>query len=115
MKDDCIFCQIIRKELPGKEVFRDDDVVAFHDITPKAPVHVLVVPVKHMASLQDAETNDEAILGKMMGVTRTVAKQLGIAKGFKVIINNGPSSGQVVFHLHAHVLGGWKKKQIWDV
>lgn len=112
---DCIFCKIIRKELPSKEVYRDGDIVVFHDISPKAPVHVLVAPVKHMASLQDAETNDEAILGKMMRVTRIVAEQLGIAEGFKVIINNGPSSGQVVFHLHAHVLGGWKTKKTWDV
>lgn len=113
--NDCIFCKVIGGEIPGTFVYKDEDVVVFRDIAPKAPVHILVAPVKHLASLQDAEANDEPMLGKMMRVTRTVAEQLGIARGFKVIINNGPSSGQVVFHLHAHVLGGWKKKQMWDV
>lgn len=112
---DCIFCKIIAGEIPGKFVYKDADVIAFHDIYPKAPVHILVIPVKHMASLKDAESADEAVLGKMMVVIKRVAKELGIDDGFKVIINNGPASGQVVFHLHAHVLGGWKGKKTWDV
>ncbi len=112
---DCIFCKIITGEIPGKFVYKDDEVIVFHDIFPKAPVHVLVVPVKHMASLNDAESADDAVLGKMMVVIRNVAKKLGVSEGFKVIINNGPASGQVVFHLHAHILGGWEKKQHWNV
>jgi histidine triad (HIT) family protein len=102
----CIFCKIIRGEIPSKKVFEDDDVLAFHDIHPAAPVHVLVIPKKHIAKLSDATEEDQAVLGKMMLVATKVASDLGSTDGFRTIINVGRVGRQDVFHLHMHVLGG---------
>ncbi len=107
----CIFCKIIKGELPTTKVYEDDDIIVFKDIAPKAPIHVLVVPKVHFASLADAKDNQEKLLGKLLLKTRDLAKELGIAEsGYKVVINNGSDAGQLVFHLHLHLLGGWKKK-----
>ncbi len=102
----CIFCKIIRGEIPSKKVFEDDDVLAFNDIHPAAPVHVLVIPKKHIAKLSDATEADQAVLGKMMLVATKVANDLGATDGFRTIINVGRVGRQDVFHLHMHVLGG---------
>lgn len=108
---DCIFCKIGRGEIPSRKVYEDDDVLAFHDIHPKAPVHFLIIPKKHIASLADAKPEDEALLGKMLSLVRTLALQEGCVNGFRTVINTGRDGGQEVAHLHIHVLGGpqpWK-------
>lgn len=113
---DCIFCKIIRGEIPGKFIYQDEEIVAFKDINPKAPVHVLVVPVRHLKSLQEVTDKEQDLLGKMLLQTSLIARKLGLADGgFKVVINNGESSGQLVMHLHMHLLGGWDKNPKWEV
>jgi len=102
---DCIFCKIIAKEIPGTIVAENEHAVAFRDLHPAAPTHVLVVPRKHVESLIDASDRD--LLGNVMLLAREVAKHEGLeAKGYRIAINNGAGVGQSVFHLHLHVLGG---------
>lgn len=113
---DCIFCKIIKGEIPGKFIYRDDQLVSFYDINPKAPIHVLIVPVVHLQSLQEVKKRDEELLGKMMVMVNKLAQKIGIAKsGYKVIINNGEASGQLVPHLHLHIVGGWREGVHWQV
>jgi len=113
---DCIFCKIIKGEIPSKFIYKDDDLVAFYDISPKAPVHFIIVPVNHIESLRDINKKDTALLGKLMFSVNSLSSKLGIAKdGYKVVINNRTVAGQMVFHLHIHVLGGWKDKESWKV
>lgn len=109
--EDCLFCKIARGEIPSAKVYEDEDVLAFRDINPKAPVHFLIIPKKHITSLAHAEPEDAPLLGKMLSLTRTLALKEGAANGFRVIINTGEDGGQEVPHLHIHVLGGprpWK-------
>ncbi len=107
--DDCLFCKIIKKEIPSKVVYEDDTVLAFRDINPVAPVHILVIPKKHIGSLVELTNEDEAIVGKIYTIINKIAKQEGIAeKGFRVIVNCGEDGGQEVKHLHFHLLGGKK-------
>jgi histidine triad (HIT) family protein len=102
-----IFSKIINGEIPGDIVYRDDKVVAFRDINPQAPVHILIVPIKEIPSIREATEQDEAILGRMMVVARKVAEQEGVAEsGYRLLINNGENAHQEVFHLHMHLLGG---------
>lgn len=113
---DCIFCKVIAGDLPGKFAYQDGEVVVFHDIAPKAPVHVLIVPRKHLPSLREVTEKDSAMLGSLLTVARRLAEQLGVhSEGYKLIINNGPASGQLVDHLHIHLLGGWQRKVSWEV
>jgi histidine triad (HIT) family protein len=103
----CIFCRIVAGEIPGKILYRDDRVTAFKDARPIAPVHVLVVPNRHIASLEDAASADAALLGQLLLVGRQVAALEGVEKtGYRLVINTGPDAGQSVFHLHLHVIGG---------
>jgi histidine triad (HIT) family protein len=104
--DQCIFCKIVAGEIPSKKVHEDDDVFAFHDLNPQAPVHVLVVPRKHIASLNDASEEDRALLGRILLSVRELAERLGVASGYRVVNNCGASAGQSVFHVHFHLLGG---------
>lgn len=114
--NDCIFCKIIKGEIPSKKVYEDEDVIAFHDISPKAPVHMLVVPKTHIESLRAVRKEQQQLLGKLLTTIKDVAQKAGIAdRGYKVVSNNGPDSGQLVYHLHFHVLGGWKGKAGWEV
>ncbi len=107
--EDCIFCKIINKEIPSNIVYEDDEILAFRDIHPVAPVHVLVIPKKHITSLVELEKEDEAIIGKIYGAINKIAIQEGILeKGFRVIVNCGEDGGQEVKHLHFHLLGGKK-------
>lgn len=107
MATDCIFCKIVAGEIPATKVYEDDQVVAFNDINPNAPVHVLVIPRKHLASVNDLSAEDSAMLGKLFAAVQHVAEEKGIAEsGYRVITNTGKDSGQVVHHLHFHVLGG---------
>lgn len=103
---DCIFCKIARGEIPSKKVYEDDDVYAFHDINPVAPIHFMIIPKLHLASLAEAEDSHAALLGKMMVLAPKLAMQHGLEKGFRTVINTGRGGGQEVFHLHIHVIGG---------
>ena len=107
MADECIFCRIVRKELPSLPIHEDHDLIAIPDIQPVAPVHVLIMPKEHMVNLNDVGKNDMGILGKMLRLSAKIANEKGIAEsGYRVIINNGPDGGQVVPHLHLHLIGG---------
>ncbi len=101
-----IFAKIIRREIPADIVYEDDRCLAFRDVNPQAPVHVLVIPKQPIARLVDAEDNDEALLGHLMLAANKVAADEGIRDAFRVVVNNGAGVGQSVFHLHLHVLGG---------
>ena len=103
---DCIFCRIAAGEIPCQKVFEDADVVAFKDIYPKAPMHVLIIPKKHIATLSDVAPEDTALLGKLLALAPTIAAGQGSPDGFRTIINTGRVGGQEVYHLHIHVLGG---------
>ncbi|MBN2265098.1 MAG: histidine triad nucleotide-binding protein [Candidatus Aminicenantes bacterium] len=104
---DCIFCRIARRELPAKVLFETDRVVAFEDIRPQAPVHVLVIPKVHFASLEEAPEGSEGLLGELLVAARRGARAKGVAEtGFRVVLNTGPDSGQEVPHIHVHVIGG---------
>lgn len=105
---DCIFCKIVAGEIPSKKVYEDDDVFAFHDIHPAAPVHFMIIPKQHVASLNECNATHAAILGKILLLAPKLAKQQGLNDGFKTAINTGEGGGQLVFHLHVHVLGGNK-------
>jgi histidine triad (HIT) family protein len=108
---DCIFCKIAKKEIPSKIVFENDRIMAFRDINPEAPVHVLIIPKKHISGIGSAQDPDAPLLGEIQCVARDLAKQEGIEKsGFRVVANNGPDAGQAVAHLHYHLLGGRKFK-----
>ncbi len=112
MSTDCLFCRIARGELPSRKLYEDDEVLAFHDIHPAAPVHFMIVPKTHVDSLIEAGPGHTALLGKMVALAPRLAKEQGCVNGFRVVINNGPDGGQEVNHLHIHILGGprpWKR------
>jgi histidine triad (HIT) family protein len=102
----CLFCKIIAGEIPSKKVFEDDLTFAFRDINPQAPVHVLVVPRKHIASLAESRTEDEGLLGHLHLVAAQIARSEGLTNGYRTAINTGVDGGQTVEHLHVHLLGG---------
>ena len=103
----CIFCQIVRGDIPSQSVYEDDLVVAFKDIRPQAPVHVLIVPRKHIPTLNDATPEDHPLLGHMFQVAKQLAKQFSVHEsGYRTVFNVNEDAGQTVFHLHLHVIGG---------
>ena len=104
--DNCLFCKIVRGEIPSRKVYEDDLVYAFHDINPLRPVHLLVIPKRHIASLADVSAADEPVLGRVLAVAHRLARENGSPDGFRVIINSERIGGQEVPHLHAHVVGG---------
>ena len=114
--DNCIFCKIVAKQIPATIVYEDDDVLAFKDINPAAPVHLLVIPKQHVATLSDCTDAQTAVLGKMLALAPKLAQEHGVAVkldaeggrsgGFKTLVNTGPDGGQEVYHLHLHVYGG---------
>jgi histidine triad (HIT) family protein len=114
--DNCIFCKIVAKQIPASIVYEDDDVLAFKDINPAAPVHLLVIPKQHVDTLSDCSDEHAAVLGKMLALTPKLAEQHGVAVkvdaggkrtgGYKTLINAGPDGGQEVYHLHLHMYGG---------
>ena len=107
--EDCLFCKIIKGEIPSNKVYEDDEILAFYDINPAAPIHILVIPKKHIESLAHMEKEDEAIVGKIYGVINKIAEQKGFKeKGYRVIVNCGKDAGQEVMHLHFHILAGTK-------
>ncbi len=107
MADDCIFCKIVNKTLPAEILYEDDDVVAFSDIHPQAPTHFLVIPKKHIPTLDDIGKEDRSVVGQMLVVAADLSRKKGIAeRGYRQIINCREFGGQLVFHLHLHILGG---------
>ena len=103
---DCIFCKIVAGTIPAKKVREDELILAFHDIEPKAPKHILVIPKKHLVSLADATAADEALLGRLLLTAGEIAREEGLVKGYRIVISTGPEGGQTVDHLHVHLLGG---------
>ena len=101
---ECIFCRIVAKEVPSRLVYEDDAVIAFNDLNPQAPLHVLVVPRRHVGRLADLD--DEALAGKLTLTAAKIAKDAGHGENFRLVVNNGAGAGQSVFHVHLHVLGG---------
>lgn len=106
-----IFEKIIARQIPAEIIWEDDDVVAFHDVNPQAPVHVLIVPKRVVPRLTDATESDRALLGKLLLVARDLAKKLDLSSGYRVVINSGPDAGESVPHLHVHLLG--KRALAW--
>ncbi len=104
--NDCIFCKIVAGELPSKKAYEDDELLAFHDIYPAAPVHLLIIPKRHIVSLAECEAQDAGLLGRMVLLAPKLAQEYGLEQGFRTTINTGRGGGQEVFHLHLHVFGG---------
>jgi len=104
--DDCLFCKIARGEIPSRQVYEDDEIFAFHDINPARPVHLLVIPKRHITSLATVGDADAPVLGRMLALANKLASENGSPDGFRVIINSGRVGGQEVAHLHAHIVGG---------
>ena len=103
---DCLFCRIVRGEIPSKKVHEDEDVFAFHDVRPQAPVHFLIVPKEHVATLYNAGMAQHRALGKMLALAGELARREGATDGFRTIINTGRAAHQEVYHVHMHVIGG---------
>lgn len=107
--EDCIFCKIIRNEIPSNKVYEDEDLLAFYDVNPAAPIHILVIPKKHIVSLAEISEKDEKMIGKIYTVINKIAKEKGFFEdGYRVIVNCGKDGGQEVMHLHFHILAGKK-------
>lgn len=105
--EDCIFCKIANGEIPSTKVFENDELLAFEDANPAAPVHVLVIPKKHIATLNDVEDADEGLLGRLLLSAKAVAREKGLReKGYRTVFNTLRGGGQLVFHIHMHVIGG---------
>lgn len=104
--DDCLFCKIVKGDIPADKLYEDDEVLAFRDIAPQAPCHFLVIPKKHIVGPADVGEADQALIGKLMRVGSQVAAQEGVGDAFRVVFNNGAGAGQTVFHIHMHILGG---------
>lgn len=103
---DCIFCKIVKGDIPSNKVYEDDTVLAFHDIAPQMPVHVIVIPKTHIASAAEVNEDNSAVIGHIFEVIPKIAKDLGLDNGFRIINNCGKDGGQTVGHIHFHILGG---------
>lgn len=104
---DCLFCKVVAGEVPSTVVFQNDHVVAFKDITPRAPTHVLIVPRRHIATLNELAPGDDALVGEMVRASAAIAKEQGVAeRGYRTVFNCNADAGQTVFHIHLHLLGG---------
>jgi len=110
MGEDCVFCQIIRGETPTEILYATEQLVVFRDLHPQAPVHLLIVPKKHIRSLNDLDAADAPVLGELFKAAREMAQRLGISgDGYRLFVNVERGGGQVVFHLHMHLIGGWRR------
>lgn len=104
---ECLFCKMVSGEIPPDTVYEDDDILAFNDINPQAPTHVLIIPKKHIATLNDAGTEDTRLMGKISMVAAQLAKEAGFAEdGYRIVMNCNSAGGQAVYHIHLHLLGG---------
>lgn len=110
--ENCLFCRIVRKDIPSRVVYEDEDLMAFDDIRPQAPVHILLIPKEHFASLAEADEDKQAVLGRLLLAAKALAREKGLDRtGYRVVLNTGPDSGQEVHHVHFHLLGG--RKMSW--
>lgn len=107
---DCLFCKIANGEIPGNIVYEDDDVIAFHDLDPQAPTHVLIIPKKHIGSAMEIDRDNSAVIGQIYEVAAKLAVHLGLENGFRIVNNCGEDGGQTVHHIHFHLLGGRSMK-----
>ena len=103
---DCLFCRILRNEIPAKKIYEDEHTFAFEDINPQAPTHVLIIPKRHVRGLNEATPEDAELIGRCHLAAAHIARQRGIEDGYRTVLNVGPQAGQSVFHLHVHLLGG---------
>lgn len=103
---DCLFCKIIAGEIPAKKIYEDENTVAFEDINPQAPTHVLIIPRKHVRGLKEAGKEDAELIGRLHLAAAEIGRQRGIEDGYRTVLNVGPKSGQSVFHMHVHLIGG---------
>jgi histidine triad (HIT) family protein len=103
---DCLFCRILRNEIPAKKIYEDEHTFAFEDINPQAPTHVLIIPKRHILGLKEATVEDAELIGRCHLAAAHIARQRGIEDGYRTVLNVGPQAGQSVFHLHVHLLGG---------
>ena len=103
---DCLFCRILRNEIPAKKIYEDEYTFAFEDINPQAPTHVLIIPKRHVRGLKEATAEDAELIGRCQLAAAEIARQRGIEDGYRTVLNVGPQAGQSVFHLHVHLLGG---------
>lgn len=109
---ECLFCKIVAGEIPAKIVYNDEQIMAFADIAPRAPVHLLIIPKKHIATINDVEINDAVLLGKLILTAQSLAKEHGIDKsGYRLVFNTNSQGGQEIYHIHLHLLGG--KQLTW--
>lgn len=107
----CVFCKIVAGEAPATKVYQDEQITAFHDTRPAAPVHILVIPNRHIASVNDLTEADEPLMGRLLTIAKQIAEEQGIAEsGYRLILNTGPNAGQAVFHIHLHILGGQRMR-----
>lgn len=102
----CLFCQIVEGKVPAKVAYQDDEVLAFHDIDPQAPTHVLIVPRRHITSTDDLAEGDDALVGRLVRRARDIAKEKGLGNGYRLVFNNGEDAGYSVHHIHLHLVGG---------
>lgn len=110
--EDCLFCKIVNKEIPAELIFEDDRIVAFNDINPQAPIHILIIPKEHFDSLNDVPEEKNDIFGHILARARQIAQNLGIQeRGYRIVLNTARDSGQEVFHIHFHMLGG--RRMTW--
>jgi len=110
--EDCLFCKIVNNEIPAELIFEDDRIVAFNDINPQAPIHILIIPKEHFASLNDIPEEKKDLLGHILLRARQIAQNLGIREnGYRIVLNTAKDSGQDVFHIHFHLLGG--RRMTW--
>ncbi len=110
---DCLFCKIVAGDIPAEKLYEDDEVLAFRDIAPQAPVHFLVIPKKHIVDPSNVSEEDERLIGKLIRIGSQIAAENGVGDGFRIIFNNGAKAGQAVFHIHMHILGG--KDRPWPM
>ena len=103
---DCLFCKIISGEIPAKRIYEDEHALAFEDINPQAPTHVLIIPKKHVPGLKEAQAEDAELIGRLHLAAAEIGRQRGIEDGYRTVLNVGPKSGQSVFHMHVHLIGG---------
>ena len=107
MEKNCLFCDIVEKKIPASMVYEDENYVAFHDIAPQAPIHILIIPKKHIATLNDIDSHDVILLGQLMEIAKNLAKNFNIDQsGYRVLMNCNQNGGQAVYHIHLHLLGG---------
>lgn len=110
MEKDCLFCKIANEEIPTEFLFKNENLVVFRDINPQAPVHLLIVPIRHIRSINDIEENDGEIISELISVAKDMAKKEGVNEsGYRLFFNVEKGGGQVIFHIHLHLIGGWEK------